>query len=231
MSDPRDLAPADVRKLLRLNHQVHTSSDPVERKRQLLAGLCDLTGADGGVSVVARVDDDDRRHVTISSVSYGQSPEDEDALVSRFRDLPSQKSDEHASGGAWHHLSAAKPTRLYHCLKCPIPALEARLLACLLLSRRRGRPAFRARDQLLLHVAHLEMNWVYHGDLLLASPAARKLTPRERETLQYLLAGFGEKEIASKMILSHNTIHHYVKAIHKKFRVSSRSELLALWLR
>ena len=231
MSDSRDLAPADVRALLRLNHRVHMSSDPVERKRLLLAGLCELANADGGVSVVARVDDDDRRHVTISSVAHGQAPEDEDSVVAQFRDGIGDKADDCDASGAWRHLVTAKPTRLYHCLTCPIPALEARLLACLMLCRRKGRRAFTARDRLLLHVAHLEMTWVYHGDLILASPAAHKLTPRESETLQYLLAGFGEKEIASKLRLSHNTIHHYVKAIHKHFRVSSRSELLALWLR
>jgi DNA-binding CsgD family transcriptional regulator len=49
--------------------------------------------------------------------------------------------------------------------------------------------------------------------------------------LQLLLAGHSEKEVARRLGVSRNTVHHYVKAIHRHFRVSSRSELLARWVR
>ena len=74
------------------------------------------------------------------------------------------------------------------------------------------------------------MSWVYHPDLLLASPEAQCLSPRQRQTLRHLLAGRREKEIAAAMGVSHNTVHHYVKAIHRRFGFSRRDDLLARWV-
>lgn len=56
------------------------------------------------------------------------------------------------------------------------------------------------------------------------------LSPRERETLQRLLAGDSEKQAASNLRLSVNTVHDYVKALHRRFEVSSRAELLAKFI-
>ena len=61
----------------------------------------------------------------------------------------------------------------------------------------------------------------------LALPSA----PRLREILGLLLAGDGEKQIAAKLKLSRHTVHQYVKAIYKHFEVSSRGELLAMWVK
>ncbi len=80
-------------------------------------------------------------------------------------------------------------------------------------------------------ILHAELAWVYRADVMLASREARALAPRERETLQHLLSGKGEKQIAREMRVSYNTVHHYVKALHRHFKVSSRSELLARWVR
>ncbi len=57
------------------------------------------------------------------------------------------------------------------------------------------------------------------------------LTPRERQTLKHLLAGRSERETARQMRLTFSTIHTYVKAIYQKFRVNSRSKLMAKFLR
>jgi DNA-binding CsgD family transcriptional regulator len=48
-----------------------------------------------------------------------------------------------------------------------------------------------------------------------------------RQTLQRLLVGDSEKQIARCLGLSRNTIHVYVKALYRGFGVSSRGELLA----
>ena len=84
---------------------------------------------------------------------------------------------------------------------------------------------------MLLHLAHVEMSWIYQPDLLPATGPAADLSLRQRQTLQYLLAGHSEKEIAEFMRLSRNTVHHHVKALHRHFGVSTRSELLARWVR
>ena len=53
------------------------------------------------------------------------------------------------------------------------------------------------------------------------------LPPRLTQTLNELLSGASEKQIAVKLKLSPHTIHNYVKALHQRFGVSSRGELLA----
>ena len=57
------------------------------------------------------------------------------------------------------------------------------------------------------------------------------LPPRVRQTLDCLLQGDSEKQIAGKLRLSRHTVHDYVKSLHRKFAVSSRGELLARFVR
>jgi DNA-binding NarL/FixJ family response regulator len=83
------------------------------------------------------------------------------------------------------------------------------------------------------------LHWLHHelGPLLgrqLAwshEPSAATLAPRLRETLDRLLRGDGEKQIAARLHLSRATVHEYVTAIYRHFGAHSRSELLARWLR
>jgi DNA-binding CsgD family transcriptional regulator len=56
------------------------------------------------------------------------------------------------------------------------------------------------------------------------------LTPTEQDVLAALLTGASEKEIARSMGHSPYTTHDYVKSIYRKFAVSNRSALMALWL-
>ena len=58
-------------------------------------------------------------------------------------------------------------------------------------------------------------------------PANLKLSPRMRQTLDRLLAGDSEKQIALKLGVSPHTIHVYVKSLYRGFEVNSRGELLA----
>jgi DNA-binding NarL/FixJ family response regulator len=53
------------------------------------------------------------------------------------------------------------------------------------------------------------------------------LPPRVLQTLEGLLAGQSEKEVAHELGVSPHTVHVYVKSLHKHFGVSSRGELLA----
>jgi DNA-binding NarL/FixJ family response regulator len=61
--------------------------------------------------------------------------------------------------------------------------------------------------------------------------AGADLPPRLRQTLTSLLTGSSEKQIARAMNLSPHTIHVYVKQIYRHYNVSSRSELLARWVK
>jgi DNA-binding NarL/FixJ family response regulator len=55
----------------------------------------------------------------------------------------------------------------------------------------------------------------------------RGLSPRMRQTLELLLSGDGEKQVALKLKLSQHTVHVYAKSLYRHFGVSSRGELLA----
>lgn len=53
------------------------------------------------------------------------------------------------------------------------------------------------------------------------------LPPRTLEVLDLLVQGHSEKHIADALTLSPHTVHGHVKALHKRYRVASRAELLA----
>jgi DNA-binding CsgD family transcriptional regulator len=116
----------------------------------------------------------------------------------------------------------------------------------------RARP-FTERHRQLVHIVHASGSWLYlygngaHADHVAedaqaASPSQRErehgggdalpeptggLEPRARETLEHLLTGASEKQIAPRLGVSQHTVHMYVKKIYKRFGVSSRAELLA----
>ncbi len=56
------------------------------------------------------------------------------------------------------------------------------------------------------------------------------LTPRQRQTLDLLLKGLSEKQVAQKLGLSKATIHDYIVKLHKHFDVQSRGELLSYFI-
>ena len=80
----------------------------------------------------------------------------------------------------------------------------------------------------LARLLHVELGRLWRNDALnKAKDPAIDLPPRLAQTLQELLGGSSEKQIAHKLELSRHTIHNYVKALHQRFQVSSRGELLA----
>lgn len=72
----------------------------------------------------------------------------------------------------------------------------------------------------------LRQQMLSHGLLVANAP----LTPVERQVLQGLLSGLSEKEIATAQNQSYHTTHEYVTAIYRKYGVSNRAALMALWL-
>jgi DNA-binding CsgD family transcriptional regulator len=57
-----------------------------------------------------------------------------------------------------------------------------------------------------------------------------RLPPRLRQTMHSLLAGDSEKQAAAKLGVSPHTVHVYVKSLYKRYKVSSRGELLSKWV-
>jgi DNA-binding CsgD family transcriptional regulator len=102
------------------------------------------------------------------------------------------------------------------------------------LHREWGDRLFSAVDVRLLHLFHAELARLWrqnapanggHGPLEVHS-----LPPRLRQTLDGLLQGKSEKQIASGLGLSRHTVHRYVGLLHRRFDVCSNGELLARFL-
>jgi DNA-binding CsgD family transcriptional regulator len=238
--------------MLRLVQAVHEAPpDPAARRRLLLERVCALLRADAGVSVtsqrdaVSSVPGGPVRSTAVSVVRYGMTEEDARGLASRYGPTPDgdrpprrrfrPSANRRRGAGRFRDgadASADAGTAAEHVAESAIELPGIKLEARLTLIRRRPRGRrFSVREKAALDLIHSELAWVYAPDLLLLSPGGLPLSPRQRQTLQLLLAGKSEKEIAAQLGLSHNTVHHYVKAIHRHFGVSSRSELLARWVR
>jgi DNA-binding CsgD family transcriptional regulator len=88
--------------------------------------------------------------------------------------------------------------------------------------RAAGDRPFSDEDREVLHLVHVSIGPFYAGP----SPRAQ-LTPRMRATLDVLLTGATDKEIAGQLGISPHTVRQYVKAILNAYDVSSRAQLIA----
>lgn len=68
------------------------------------------------------------------------------------------------------------------------------------------------------------------GPSRLLSGLVASLSPRQRDVLHGLRRGLTEKQLGQALRLSAHTVHAHVKSIYRHFSVSSRAELLALWV-
>jgi DNA-binding CsgD family transcriptional regulator len=108
----------------------------------------------------------------------------------------------------------------------PLPHINA--IDQLGLHRAHGEPCFTGADHRLLRLLHVELGRFWRRDVLERTrDAHRTLAPRMKQTLALLVDGKSEKEIAFAVGISPHTVHNYVKALHQRFGVSSRGELLA----
>jgi DNA-binding CsgD family transcriptional regulator len=102
----------------------------------------------------------------------------------------------------------------------------------LTLRRPLGEKDFNDRERRIVECFHRELVPLIGRHLASADePSPSQLPPRVRETLECLLEGDNEKQVAARLVLSPQTVHQYVKMIYRYFGVRSRGELLARWIR
>ncbi len=91
---------------------------------------------------------------------------------------------------------------------------------------------FEARDKQIVSHALRGIRWFYRQQMLAdgVGMASEPLTPTEGAVLQGLLRGISERKIAEENSQSPHTTHDHVKRIYRKYGVTSRSALMALWL-
>jgi DNA-binding CsgD family transcriptional regulator len=99
-------------------------------------------------------------------------------------------------------------------------------------SRSPGQPPFTEIERDRIAYALRGLGWfhrsmaLYFGVLAARAP----LTGTERRVLQLVLEGAADKEVASSLGLGTHTVREHVANLYAKFGVSSRAQLLALWL-
>lgn len=98
--------------------------------------------------------------------------------------------------------------------------------------RSSGLPMFTSSECDLAAYALRPLTWFLKHQLLSRGLliANKPLTNTERKVLHQLLVGLSEKEVAKALKHSVDTTHKHVKSIYRKFNVSSRGALMALWL-
>jgi DNA-binding CsgD family transcriptional regulator len=124
-------------------------------------------------------------------------------------------NDHHRVSGIDHYIFsiARAPRRLYNTIWVHRPV---------------GDSAYTRREWWLVHTVHAELATLIDRALAAAdAPSVADLTRRQRQTLDGLLDGDSEKQIAQRLGLSRATVHEYVTAIYRHFNAASRGELLA----
>jgi DNA-binding CsgD family transcriptional regulator len=114
---------------------------------------------------------------------------------------------------------------------CQLPGTDNEFSG-FLIHREAGRRQFDEHEVALVDIAHREVARLIGGALTRwDEPAPSSLPARMRQVLRCLLEGDGDKHVASRLNLSAHTVNYYTKQIYRHFGVTSRSELLARWLR
>jgi DNA-binding CsgD family transcriptional regulator len=100
------------------------------------------------------------------------------------------------------------------------------------MARTPGDRPFSGRERRLLHVFHHELGPLVGTRLARGRKDGPKpMSPRQRQTLERLLDGDSEKQVARRLGLSLPTVHQYITELYRRYGVSSRAELMARWVR
>jgi DNA-binding CsgD family transcriptional regulator len=108
---------------------------------------------------------------------------------------------------------------------CP---LDGEAFSIVGIYRKPGRPRFSARDNRVAHIILAGVPWLHAAcwperDL----HVAKRLTPRQRMTLDLLIQGYSRDKIAAHLEISPHTANEYVKAVYRYFDVHSQPSLIA----
>jgi DNA-binding CsgD family transcriptional regulator len=233
-------------------------ADPLAWRRRLLDGLLQLTG--GRVAYVVgllgfpgpAIRAAEMVHVGLEgprqSKLFGEHFEfmargGDDSMLSAFAALPhdrlqSRSHDQMIDVDQWrrsesyqryHRAMDMEPGVLS---MIPLHVGGVRYHHTLSVRRCVGERSFSLRDVRVLDCLHHELAPQIGRRLAAANePSASNLSPRLRETLDSLLDGASEKQIADRIGISCATVHEYVTALYRRFGVNGRAELMARWIR
>jgi DNA-binding CsgD family transcriptional regulator len=225
-------------------------SDPALWHRRMFEGLCQLIGAKavtGGEGLWPRPH---RPVVPLSAFDAGLDARGRERYMAFMREqgpaaspifralqrlpgrLVTHTRRQLVSDDVWYRsVSFNEYIRLAdgdHTLASVYQASDDGAVSVICLQRAIGERDFSPRERRLLNFFHGELGRLIGRSLVSATePSPEKLSPRLRQTLGCLLEGDSEKQVAAHLGLSQATVHQYVTALYRHFRVQSRAQLLA----
>lgn len=120
-----------------------------------------------------------------------------------------------------------RPSNVHHRLASTHPTTGG-AISFLHLHRARPNRDFSGRERARLEFFHAEIGPLIGRALVSAAePTPDALPPRLRQTLQCLIQGDSEKQVAARLHVQRTTVHEYVMALYRRFGVHSRAQLLA----
>ncbi|MCU0797239.1 MAG: LuxR family transcriptional regulator [Akkermansiaceae bacterium] len=244
----QSLAEQDVRKMVRLLGEViSTPGDFMEKKVQLMNGLCGIIDADAWVWGVGQHNpenapfyvafakggfDDERFGRLMEAVNHPEMenfarPFSEELNVSGSH-LTRLRQQINRDGT----FSGSDAERAW--LRANIDGV---ILSCKPLSdggfssigiyRNADKPLFAERECRIAHIVLSEVPWLHlEGWPSERGESAKTLYPRLRTVLNLLIESWSRKQIAQHLGLRENTVHGYVKEIYQHFQVHSHAELM-----
>lgn len=215
--------------------------------------LCTLTGSQVGIAANLRGFEPGREPEGLSLIRFGWRDDGAEQAWNEYAStVPARRTPEYARlvgfegplvtrtrRQLWDDLTWYRsPTFNEHHRACgidhyvfSIARSPKGLYNTIWLHRPVGEDAFTRREWWLVHTVHAELANLIGSALARADgPAISGLTRRQRQTLDGLLAGDSEKQVAARLGLSRATVHEYVTAVYRHFGVCSRGELLAVFV-
>ncbi len=224
-----------------------------DRKRYVLEATAKLVGAEMWLWNIASVNAATPGDTAIISlIDGGWESEQQRAWLFGFTTNPELSGQANRRGHEAHHAQSPRTLlqrEMYDHEQEVAPLMEqwrANGLGDMLLSvypispelssvvalyRRAGHSNFTERDRAIVHLIFQQVDWLHRDGLNIpAGPTVIQLSPRERQVLVFLMSGDAQKEIAIKLGLSSHTVNDYMKSIYRQLNVSSRAELMALFI-
>lgn len=231
--------------------------DPVGWRRQMLEGLCPLVGAQVGCAGEGRWTGPRRIFVpdVQGAVDIGwtgrrerelwldymrnMGPSADPAfhqLAKVLEPLVTRVREQLVDDGEWYvseqFNAYRKPSGVDHFINSFHAIDHPDHVNVIGLFRAVGDSPFSLRERRLVHLFHHELGPLI-GPVLATVPQADRptLSPRLQQTLENLLRGASEKQIAGRLGISRSTVHQYIDALYRRYGVHSRAELLVHCMR
>jgi DNA-binding CsgD family transcriptional regulator len=258
MSKSEALRDSHVRAMLRLMGEMcELPPDPSLRSRHMLEGLCRITNARVGTVTAARHEYDRRgkrkihlfdghavgvdAHGERVVAEYLKTLEPADPLSEPLYSTPGplivRAREQLLEAGLWHRSAHFNEVRrgfgVDDCIAAKVtltPSPSRVQTVCVHRALREGRFNRRYLKMMELFLGEAR-RFIRPASIPAAQmPGGKPLSPRLQEVLERLLHGDSAKQVARRLGLSTHTVNEYIQQLHQRFNVSSRGELLALFV-